>query len=100
MQFRSEFSNFTIFKLNTIKTPSKIQHICNVHLQWFFSSLYFSSIGICYTIERRKKITVFKYIQKGNRKVFNLNPVPKGKNKKKQFYECCLYNKQSEIPLS
>lgn len=70
------------------KIPSKIQHTCNVHLQWFFSSLYFSSIGICYTIERRK-ITVFKYIpkkgegeKKGNGKVLNLNPVPKGKKNK------------------
>lgn len=48
------------------------------------SSVAYTSQAQEYAILLReeKKITVFKYIQKGNRKVFNLNPVPKGKNKK------------------
>lgn len=68
----------------------------------FSVDLYSYSIGICYTIER-KKITVFKYLQKIKEtgKFLNLNPVPKeGRGRKeKQFYERCLYNEQSEILL-
>lgn len=86
-----DLASSTLMQQITFKTYSK--HTCNIHLQWGFhlNTLYFSSIGILYTIKRRKK--VFKYIQKkkeskknqkdksGNRKVFNLNPVPQRTNK-------------------
>lgn len=60
--------------------------------------LYFSSIGICHTIEKQEIMYLNTYKKKGgDRKVLNLNPVPRrrvGMGKKH-----CLYNEQSEISL-
>lgn len=104
----------------TFKTYSK--HTCNIHLQWGFhlNTLYFSSIGnILYhqkKEEEEKKNQpnkiVFKYIQKGkrkkkkdksgNRKVFNLNPVPQRTNERtnKQTNEKKQNKKNSSINVA
>lgn len=76
------------------QTTFKHRAYCNIHLQWSYhhSALYFLSTGICYTIKEEMSLNTYKKESKkekkkkkrrksGNRKVFNLNPVPKKQTK-------------------